>query len=643
MRRILTLLLVAFVLLGFPGVVTAELTVIGTATYGESTYNLIYEKDAPFGPIVWLDYWNPGNPEIPGVGGNWDQQMKWVSNLGVNLEVNLFPGFNTDIDWATGWRLPKMVDGEHIDWCDGTTAEGYNITTGELGHLYYVSLKNEGAYDFECIERENWWPDGWNLINTGPFENLQKTDTWYETDTRCDDWIESQDCAWFFSLGHGLQAVYHKSEPGWGGYDFSAFGVAVRPAHVSISNLKVIGTATYLNNNYNLIYDKAQGLVWLDYTNPPDQWLVQMEWAKSLENDLNINIHSDYIDIQWYTEWRLPETVDGTIVFGDDGSTTAGFNIITSEMGYLRNFSLGNPSGWVDEDGKYTIPFENLQPTDYWSDTETNQGHCDEVACWETGLDLAWFFSFGTGWQSVYLKLGGNWASAWWYTMIDWYGHGIAVRPAHVPIPTYTNEGENVSVVEPINHGDTKSTVTITFDKVEDAGDTTLYILPIEDGNIPDGFEFGDFVFDIETTADFSDSVTVCINNPNVNESTRLWHRKCDECPWDDVTIYPIEGETICGKVDSFSLFAIGEYSAKNAIDILIGDVKSLNINKGIENSLIKKLEAANSSLNRNRKNAAANQIGAFINQVNGLKGKKISEGAASELIRKAEDIILYL
>jgi len=72
----------------------------------------------------------------------------------------------------------------------------------------------------------------------------------------------------------------------------------------------------------------------------------------------------------------------------------------------------------------------------------------------------------------------------------------------------------------------------------------------------------------------------------------------------------------------------------------LIGDVEGLNLPNGIENSLVKKLDSAIAALEREQDIAAVNKLNAFINQVEGLKGKKIGEADADALIADAQVII---
>ena len=75
----------------------------------------------------------------------------------------------------------------------------------------------------------------------------------------------------------------------------------------------------------------------------------------------------------------------------------------------------------------------------------------------------------------------------------------------------------------------------------------------------------------------------------------------------------------------------------------LIVEVESLDLPRGIENSLVSKLEGALDALDRGQDNAAVNQLNAFINQVEAQRGKKISEADADALIAAAQEIIALI
>jgi len=77
------------------------------------------------------------------------------------------------------------------------------------------------------------------------------------------------------------------------------------------------------------------------------------------------------------------------------------------------------------------------------------------------------------------------------------------------------------------------------------------------------------------------------------------------------------------------------------AIDALCVQVESLELNAGNKNSLVKKLEAAKDSLARGNRGAAANQLGAFINEVQALlRSERLGASMAASLIAQATLII---
>lgn len=198
---------------GFSGVVKADdLAVIGKATYGGTDYNLIYQADGPFGPITWLDYTTTAY-------NTWQNQDAWAAGLGGDITVNLDPLYYvTDMDfWTTNWRLPKTVDGDWVWGCDGSTTGGYNITTSEMGYLYYESLGNLGLYATDGTERESGY---YGLTKTGPFDNLEPYNYWSET-----EYSANLALAWGFCFWSGYQVATNN-----GG---NLYGLAVRPGQVS--------------------------------------------------------------------------------------------------------------------------------------------------------------------------------------------------------------------------------------------------------------------------------------------------------------------------------------------------------------------------------------------------------------------------
>jgi hypothetical protein len=199
MKRIFGLLVALVMLFGFLVQAHATLITIGQAQYGGQNYNLIWDNDSPFGSIVWLDYTTNEN--------TWQTQVNWAAGLnsGGVLTYNIDPLYI--VTWSGNWRLPETVDGpldDPSDWgYDGTTTAGYNITSSEMGHLFYTELGNLGYFDTSG----NYVGDGeWGLLNTGDFQNLQPDRYWSGT-----EYSANPSYAWFFDFSDGVQGPGLKS------------------------------------------------------------------------------------------------------------------------------------------------------------------------------------------------------------------------------------------------------------------------------------------------------------------------------------------------------------------------------------------------------------------------------------------------
>jgi hypothetical protein len=109
---------------------------------------------------------------------------------------------------------------------DGTTTAGYNITSGELGHLFYVALENQGQYNTSGIFLD---PSNYGLRNTGDFVNLKNELYWYGTLHVISAPVNQ--LAWSFYFPYGVQdAIYLVTAT-------QIHAIAVRPATVSFSTL----------------------------------------------------------------------------------------------------------------------------------------------------------------------------------------------------------------------------------------------------------------------------------------------------------------------------------------------------------------------------------------------------------------------
>ena len=161
---------------------------------------LIYDD---FLNITWLQDANYAMTSAYDADGwmTWAGATTWAADL-------VYGGYSD-------WRLPTTVDGLYVFGWDGTTTAGYNITTSEMGYMYYVNLGNLGYYATDGMNPQ----PGWGLINTDPFNNLQPYDYWSGT-----EYSAIPLYAWYFNFGNGDQGYCHK--------DFDGFAWAVRSGDV---------------------------------------------------------------------------------------------------------------------------------------------------------------------------------------------------------------------------------------------------------------------------------------------------------------------------------------------------------------------------------------------------------------------------
>jgi hypothetical protein len=119
-----------------------------------------------------------------------------------------------------------------VEGYDGTTTAGYNITSSEMGYMYYVNLGNKGYY---ATDGTNPQP-GWGLSNTsfesggpgGPtvsFQNLTPVATFIYSYWSGTEYSSNPNFAWFFRFDKGLQGIDNK--------DAGPYTWAVRPGDVS--------------------------------------------------------------------------------------------------------------------------------------------------------------------------------------------------------------------------------------------------------------------------------------------------------------------------------------------------------------------------------------------------------------------------
>ncbi len=190
------LILVIAILLFSSSVANATLINRGMDSAGN---RLIYDTHLH---LTWYDFTNTAD--------TWANQVSWAEGLSVEFDGLIFDD----------WRLPTTVDVPYEWGYDGTTSAGYNVTTGEMGHLSYIDLNNKGYY---ATDGTNPQP-GWDTINTGLFQNLTEDYYWYGTD------MTGTSFAWVFEFGRdkqgGVIKTYHPEAP-------PVYGLAVRSGDVA--------------------------------------------------------------------------------------------------------------------------------------------------------------------------------------------------------------------------------------------------------------------------------------------------------------------------------------------------------------------------------------------------------------------------
>ena len=161
MKKLTSFLMNLVLVLMFAVTASATLTTIGTANYGGTDYNLIWDDDNNGNSVVWLDYSN--------AMGVWASQNAWVAGLSSVLTYQL-NGYQ--VDWGTSdWRLPSA----------------YPVDGSEMGDLFYNELGLAAAIPVDKSE-----------LDATIFDNLEAF--WYWSGT---EYVHNSDFAWVFSMVYG--------------------------------------------------------------------------------------------------------------------------------------------------------------------------------------------------------------------------------------------------------------------------------------------------------------------------------------------------------------------------------------------------------------------------------------------------------
>jgi hypothetical protein len=156
--------------------------------------------------ITWYDYtYSTNNSET------WGSCLNWAAALSVNHGGTIYDD----------WRLPTIavLEDPRVYGFAGSTTYGYNISTSEMGHLFYEELGNKGYYATDGTSPQ----PGWGLANTGDFQNLQPL--YYYSETDDGPWT-----ATYFNFYNGEQYVAAKMALGGTGL----VAMAVRSGDVGL-------------------------------------------------------------------------------------------------------------------------------------------------------------------------------------------------------------------------------------------------------------------------------------------------------------------------------------------------------------------------------------------------------------------------
>ena len=227
-RSIMAVVAVALLLAVTTPAGASLLKTIGTADYYNGaakvgTYNLIYDPEAPnivngvyqgTHGIVWLDYTRRDVANVDPLSDTWQNQMAWANGLngsGTYTITNYVLNTGYSMNWdGSSWRLPSTVD--------NNSSLGTNVTTAEMGHLYYTELGK---------------PAGGPLGDPAPFTNLVSGVSSYWSGT---EYAITPGDAWDFDFSTGTHFVLNESG--------SNYALAVRPGLLETS--AVPEPSTYL-------------------------------------------------------------------------------------------------------------------------------------------------------------------------------------------------------------------------------------------------------------------------------------------------------------------------------------------------------------------------------------------------------------
>jgi len=210
----------------------------------------------------------------------------------------------------------------------------------------------------------------------------------------------------------------------------------------------------------------------------------------------------------------------------------------------------------------------------------------------------------------------------------------LAIRPG-LATPT----GSNVSV-QPI------SEVTISFDGITTAGETSVATTNTSPTPVPAGFQVGNppVFFEISTTATFTGPIEVCFHYEQgqfqgPESKLRILHEENGIFVDRTVSVDPGQN-VICALVDGFSRFVVGVGSVDFLFDTLLRNIADAVDQQGIRRSLQAKVLAARAAVDREQFETARNLLAAFQSELSALVGVHITSSDQQQLSDLAQKIV---
>ena len=205
-------------------------------------------------------------------------------------------------------------------------------------------------------------------------------------------------------------------------------------------------------------------------------------------------------------------------------------------------------------------------------------------------------------------------------------------------------------VVDPEDETTGETPVSVTFDEVTGAGETTLTTSDTGP-QPPGGFELGDppVYYDIKTTASFTGLVTVCIDYDEQfadENNLELVHRETDPDGnevWVDRTVsLDTENNIICAEVTSFSVFLAVQPVRLPDIIAQLQEIVDNNPGTPLADKIEDALAKAQTALDELNKEPPDNQ--AAVGNIEGAVGDleaAVSEGLDSEQGTELMDLLV--